>query len=323
MDIKALRYFVTVAHFGNITKAAASLHIAQPALSRRILKLENELGVQLLHRAAQGVRLTEPGRRLVERADGILHQIETLRAEATSWGSDPKGPVAVAISPAVAPLIAPNLIATVREQLPNVGLILGEGVASAICEGLVNETFDLGILHMERSDHPFTLTSLLTEPMFLVAPGDAWKTEGDSRPVTREELQKYPLLLPSRPNTLRLMIERLASAHGLQLDMRENIDSALVIKQLVQAGLGYTVQCYSYVREEVERGDLSARKLEFTDLSRMWSLAMLRDRPPAPAVSAVGEIIHQIVADIPDVQKHSCTVQALEHSETFAKKCRD
>lgn len=306
MDIKALRYFVAVAHFGSITKAATYLHIAQPALSRRIRKLESDLGVQLLQRTAQGVRLTEPGRQLVERADGILRQIETMHAEAMSWGSVPSGPVAVALMPAVAPLVAPELVRTVRERLPDVRLTLGEGVTSVIREGLLNEVHDLGILHMDQSEPAFLLTHLLTEPMFLIGPGDAWNDPTDrERAVPLGELRQYPLLLPSRPNALHLMIARLASANGVELDIRENIDSAPVIKRLVQSGLGYTVQCYSYVHEEVERGDLAVRRLDVADLSRRWSLAVLRERPLAPAVTAVSEIIREIVPRIADTrQRH-------------------
>ncbi|MGI9383896.1 MAG: LysR family transcriptional regulator [Methyloligellaceae bacterium] len=305
MDIKALRYFLTIAQFGSITRAAIYLSVAQPALSRQIRKLETDLGVQLLHRSARGVLLTEAGKRLAARAGGILSQIDRVRAETQSCGDNPAGPVSVALMPAVGSMIAPDLVRSVREQFPEVRLTLSEGLTSFIGEGLISEGVDLGLFHAEKNDPAFAITPLLTEPMFLVGPGMDCETGGTSskRGITLAELASYPLLLPSRPNALRLMIDRLASAQQVQLDIREDVDSSSIIKRLVGAGLGYTIQCYSYVHEEVSRGDLSVRRLTDAGLSRDWSLARLRDRPQAPAVVAVGRAVEEIVAGLAKARK--------------------
>jgi len=305
LDLKALRYFVTITQFGSITKAAAHLRVAQPALSRQVKKLETELGVQLLHRMAQGVRLTDPGKRLTESASRILHLMDKTRAEAKSWGDNPAGPVSVALMPSAGSMIAPSLVRKVRQRLPDVRLILSEGLTSYINEGLLNESFDLGIYHSGRNDPAFSARLLLSEPMFLVgsAAPDQPGPNDPMRLVSFKDLSSYPLLLPSRPNSLRLMIDRLASAHKIKLDIRETVNSASIIKHLVKAGLGYTIQSYSYVFEEVERGDLALWRLDIEGLSRDWSLACVLDRPQTPAAIAVGRIIEEIAAGLATVRQ--------------------
>ena len=296
MDIKSLRAFMTVAQFGSITRAAAYLHVAQPALSRQIRKLERDLDVELLHRTSRGILLTRAGERLAERAASILRQVDKTRAEAKSWEDDPAGPISVGIIPAVGALIAPKLIQGLRDRYPNIRLTLNEGLSSDVAQSLLDDEIDLGLFHGDRGDTAFHITHLLTEPMLLIGPGDT--LAGSEEPVTLTELASFPLLLPGRPTPLRLNIDRAASAERIALDIRENVDSTSMIKRLVEAGLGYTVQCFSFVHEEVARGALSVRPLAIANLARDWCLARPGDRAPAAAALAVSAIIEDIVGDL-------------------------
>lgn len=90
------------------------------------------------------------------------------------------------------------------------------------------------------------------------------------------------------------MIDRVAEDHGIELDIRETVNSTAIIKSLLANGLGYTIQSYSFVHEEVERGDLTTRRLNINGLSRNWSLARLAGRSTVGAVSAVADIITDI-----------------------------
>ena len=296
MDNKALRYFVTTVQFGSITRAAAHMHVAQPAVSRQIRKLETDLGVRLLNRTAQGVSLTGPGEHLMARGESMMNFIEKIRTEVQNWGSEPSGPVSVALMPAVGSLVAPDLIGAVRARHPKVELQLSEGLSAFISDGVLRGQFDLGLFHAAEKVPSLSIDPLLSEPMFLIGPGN--DSVAARRAISLKQLADYPLLLPSQPNALRRMIDELAADQGIVLDIRENIDSTSIIKRLVAAGLGYTVQCYSYVHEEVVRGDLSIRPLKVGELSRDWSLACLVDYPMMPAVSVVAGIISEIASGL-------------------------
>src|SRR5579862_4111163 len=152
MDIRSLRYFVTAATFKSISKAANHLHVAQPALSRQLRKLEKDLGVLLLRRDSRGVQLTEAGAWLLYNGESILRQVEQLTDEVRARGKDPSGRVSVALIPSVASLFAPLLVKRMRERHPAISLKLSEGLTTFIVGGLLQNKFDLGLIPAEQVD---------------------------------------------------------------------------------------------------------------------------------------------------------------------------
>jgi LysR family nitrogen assimilation transcriptional regulator len=287
------------ATLNSISKAANHLHVAQPALSRQIRKLEKDLGTELLWRDSRGVRLTEAGARLLDRGQSILRQIERAIDEARASGKDPAGYVSVALMPSVASLIAPVLVTRMRERHPAVSLRISEGLTTFIVSGLHNNKFDLGLIPAQAVDPALVSVPLLTEPLFLIGPGknkDGKKSVSSA--VTVQQLGRYPLLLPSRGNTLREQIESIAKRNGVTLDVREDVDSSAVIKHLVVSGLGCTIQCYSFVHEEVERGQLFVRPLRIRGLSRQWSLARLREHSQSLASATTAEVMLEIAEEL-------------------------
>ena len=93
IDLRALRSFITVASAGSISRGAETLHIAQPALSLQMKNLELELGVQLLERVPKGIRLTEPGHRLLDHANHLVRQFEIACDDVRDSGTSPRGSV--------------------------------------------------------------------------------------------------------------------------------------------------------------------------------------------------------------------------------------
>lgn len=297
MNFRALEYFVTAASLNSISKAATHLHVAQPALSRQIHKLERELGAQLLRRDSTGVQLTEAGARLLDKGQSILRQIEQAQAEVRSSGTEPRGPVSVALMPSVASVIAPPLVTRMRERYPKIKLRISEGLTNVIVDGLIAKKLDLGLIPAEPMDKALSGTPLLTELMFLIGPSK-FKPAKQRAAVTLRSLARYPLLLPSRGHVLREQIELLSKRSGVTLDIREDVDSTTVIKHLVISGLGYTIQSYSFVHEEVKRGQLHARPLRIPGLSRQWSLAQLRGQPQSLASITAARMMVEIADEL-------------------------
>ena len=298
LNLKALQYFHAAARYGSIAQAAAHLHVAQPAVSRLIRKLEQDLGVRLLTRTAQGVSPTGEGGHLLDRTAPILQLLDQTRAEVRNWDQEPAGPVSVALMPAVAPLVAPLVVRRVRDQYPKVLLSLSEGLGTAIADGVLTGQFDLGLFHADREVPSLAIAHLLDEPMFLIGPEDGMG--GDRYAIDIGELPNFPLLLPEAPNPMRRMIDRLTGDRGLALDIREIVNSTAMIKAMVAAGLGYTIQSYSFFHEEAQRGSPRFRVLKIKGMSRNWSLARLEGRPAGGAVLAVAGIITDIARDFAD-----------------------
>src|ERR1700741_3960966 len=122
MELRALFYFVRIAELGSITRAASHLRVAQPALTRQVQRLEDELGVALFTRVNRGVRLTEAGVKLCESATRILRDVERTGDEIRAPQAHPSGKVILGVTPTMCPVLVPELFAWMRQHYPMIEL---------------------------------------------------------------------------------------------------------------------------------------------------------------------------------------------------------
>jgi len=122
MELRSLAYFARIAELGSITRAAAHLRLAQPALTRHVQRLEEELGVALFTRANRGVRLTEAGEKLLDSATRILRDVERTGDEIRAQDAHPSGRIILGITPTLCPILVPELFARMRRDFPLVEL---------------------------------------------------------------------------------------------------------------------------------------------------------------------------------------------------------
>jgi len=144
-ELRRLRYFLTVADERNFTRAAERLHIAQSALSRQVRLLEQELGVELLHRTTHDVELTDAGRFLVERGPALLGSADDLWRAAREFGAGERGTVCVAYGTSAGYETAPQLLGGVRARLPGVTITTRVAALGEIVRGIADGTVDAGI----------------------------------------------------------------------------------------------------------------------------------------------------------------------------------
>ena len=168
MDSKALRYFQAVAEFGSYSRGAEFLRISQPAVSRQIRTLEQELGRPLFLRHSHGVSLTEAGRTLLERSQAILRQFDQARDDIRRGEAGASGTVTLALPPAAGTLLAPELTRRFKAAHPNVFLRIAAGFSVYIHEWMVRGRVDLACLHDPMPQPGFAVTKLVREEVFLV-----------------------------------------------------------------------------------------------------------------------------------------------------------
>jgi DNA-binding transcriptional LysR family regulator len=177
IDLGRLRVLVAVAREGSITAAAESLHYAQPSVSHHLAKLEAEVGVPLLQRMGRGIRLTDAGRLLVERAESILAQVESVHAEMDELAGLRTGRVRLAAFPSALATLVPLAAALITEEHPGIELALVEAEPPAALSALRNNDVDVALI-FEHGDPPqedrrdTTMTVLLDEPLYVVTPAN-------------------------------------------------------------------------------------------------------------------------------------------------------
>ncbi len=265
MDFQDLHAFFHVARQESFSRAAAELRLAQSALSRRVLRLEHQLGTELLLRHARGVRLTDAGALLFARAEDLMRELERLESDILSLSHDPAGHVRVAFPPTSGQILAPLLLAECRRQLPRVTLHIREGFSGSIHEWLIGDLVDLAILYDPEPSSDLVITPLLNEPLYLIAPSERVCPEFVIPPkgtVPFRRLAELPLILPGRAHSIRPLVERYAAECGFTPRIANEVDGMRVIKGIVEAGLGYTVFSYAGVYEEIMGGTLRAVPFE-------------------------------------------------------------
>ncbi|MYS85823.1 LysR family transcriptional regulator [Embleya scabrispora] len=171
MELRQVRYFLTLAEECHFGRAAARLHIAQPALSQQIKQLEHELGTPLFARSTRRVELTEAGRHLTGYARTLVVEAERARLHMAELATGRAGRVAVGFIGTATYDVLPRVARTVRARLPHVTLDLrGELLTPQLVDGLTAGTYDLAVLRPGAATEGTTLTPLRTERLVAVLP---------------------------------------------------------------------------------------------------------------------------------------------------------
>jgi DNA-binding transcriptional LysR family regulator len=175
LDLTRLRVLVAVAREGSVTGAADALHYSQPSVSHHLARLESELGVPLVQRAGRGIKLTDAGRLLVARAEEILGQVESARAEVAAHAGLRTGRVRLAAFPSALATLVPAAAARLAAEHPDIELALTEAEPPEALTALRNADVDIALV-FEHDDAPqndrrhITLTPLLDEPLYAITP---------------------------------------------------------------------------------------------------------------------------------------------------------
>jgi LysR family transcriptional regulator, nitrogen assimilation regulatory protein len=239
MDLKQLEYFVRVAELGSFTRAAVALGVAQPALSRQVRLLEVELRQNLLVRNGRGATPTEAGKLLLAHGRGILHQVERAREELGRVRGALAGRVAVGLPPSLARVLTVPLTRAFRAQLPEARISISEALSVTMQEWLNTGRLDIALLYNAQPTPDIDIHPLQDEALWLVqarAPG--WAEDPPPGPIALREVAALPLVIPSRPNAVRMQVESEMANIGCRPTVALEIDGVSAILDLVADGAG-------------------------------------------------------------------------------------
>ncbi|MBP3885663.1 MAG: LysR family transcriptional regulator [Olsenella sp.] len=197
MELRVLRYFLAVAREGNVTRAAAALHVTQPTLSRQLADLERELGCTLFVRGNRGATLTDDGMFLRKRAEEIVALADRTEREMLSPSTQLEGDIyfGAAETRAMDPVL--RSFRRLHDANPRVSLHLHSGNADAVVEGVEKGLFDFGLTMGREVDSKFcSLPVPFTDTWGLIVRADDALASRES--VTVEELEGMPLLFSSQ-----------------------------------------------------------------------------------------------------------------------------
>ncbi|WP_199087353.1 LysR family transcriptional regulator [Bosea sp. ASV33] len=307
MDLRQIRYFVTVAETGSISAAAARLALSQPSLSEMLARLEDALMVQLLIRGNRGIQLTDAGRLFANRGQAIIESVDQALTDVAQLGGEAKGSVVIGFPPSIALLLSVPLAETVRQELPDVKLRIAESMSGYVLNWVEEEHIDIGIVYQGLNCAHLDVKPLLKEELFLVTAPDNWAASPPSdgpllAPVEFASLAQIPLVLPSRLHGLRELIERYAKAQNVQLDVALEIDALRHIVSIVSRASAHTILSHAAVMEEVVRGELKLVPIANPKMQRTAYVVRKPGREVSAASLAVEKLLGTILSEL--IQRH-------------------
>jgi LysR family hydrogen peroxide-inducible transcriptional activator len=239
MNLRDLRYLVTVADLKNFSQAAEACFVSQPTLSMQIKKLEDELGVTLFERSNRSVRLTEPGERILEASRRILGEVDLIKTIAGSSRDPLAGSFRLGAFPTLASYVFPRLVPEISRGLPKLKLLLVEEKTDVLVERLKAGQCDAALLALPVNDPPLVAMKIFEDPFLLALPAShPW---ADHAQIDPAELRQVKLLLLDEGHCLRDQALDVCYQHGGHEEADFRATSLETLRMMVKAGSGLTL----------------------------------------------------------------------------------
>ena len=242
----------------NLTEVAKSLHTSQPGVSKAIIELEEELGIEIFSRHGKRLkRVTEPGQHVLRSIEVILREVGNLKRIGEQFSAEDSGTLSIATTHTQARYVLPVPVAKLREAYPNVNISLHQGAPAQVAQMVMDEVAEIGIATESLSEYPELITLPCYEWEHMLVIPKSHPLAGKVR-ITLEDLATEPIITYHPSFTGRTRIDKAFAAKGLTPRIAlEAIDSD-VIKTYVRLGLGVGIVAEMAVKDGLD-DDLVAR----------------------------------------------------------------
>lgn len=286
MELRQLRYFKAIADARSFVRGARQLYVAQPALSRSIARLEEEIGQPLFVRHSAGVTLTEAGIRFYDHVGSVLGRVQMLKDEMAAEMGTPYGVIAFGAPPSFQSVLTAPVVAAFLKAFPRVTLNVVQNTSVNLRDAVTAGLIDIAVISTLTPARGLNYTPLFTESMSLVE-------RADSRPrfsgtLEISDLVGIPLLLCGYPNTLRLILEDAFEDLQVKPDFRCEVNTASLLIDLVQEGAGAGIVPTCAVASKISG---NFRITPIHGLQSSWTIATSNERSGSASVTQLSTMI--------------------------------
>ncbi|GGB57580.1 LysR family transcriptional regulator [Virgibacillus dakarensis] len=237
MDVRQIEYFTEVAKQLNFTRAASTLHISQPSLSKTIKNLETELGIPLFYRGAKQLELTDVGKAFLVNAQNVLDTFANLTSELDEVIDLKKGEIKIGIPPIIGAAFFSKLISRYKEAYPSIDILLTEVGSNKIKQGVAEGEIDIGLvcnLPIQREN--FETIKLLKDPLMLIVQKD--NPLAQKKIIEFSGIRKEPFIMYRRDFSLHDRIMEACGIHGFYPNVVCESSQKDFMIEMVEAKLG-------------------------------------------------------------------------------------
>jgi len=275
MDLKQLEYFARGVEEGSISKAAATLNLSQPSVSRQINLLELELGQKLLERTGRGVVPTVAGTTLLGHARTMLNSAEQAIFELKELRDEPTGNIVVGMPNRLAVVLAVPLIVAFRRALPFARISVVEGLSPNLRESLIEGSSDVALLFAPKPTPLLAYERLHQDTLVLVAPKHIKLPPS----LKYKSLQEYELVLPSTSKPIRNLVDEALAVNGGKLNIVAEVGAVQTALRLVESGIACSVIPKSALTLQAPDSGIQVADLTHPTVANDLFLALPKSRP--------------------------------------------
>ncbi|OIN45324.1 LysR family transcriptional regulator [Pseudomonas azotoformans] len=268
MNLKALEYCVEIARQGSFTKAAQALHVAQPALSMAVSRLEDELGVALFNRATRQISVTAEGQLFLARAEACLQGLAGARRELQDLTQLHSGEIRVGVPPMYGIRHIPELLMQFRAQYPGIAMHVVEGSADDINERLATRDIDVALLESRRVDPGWESVLLGSDEMVLCMAEQHPLAGAASIPA--QQLQGEPMLVFDNTFLQRHLLEAFCSNARVRFDIALESNFVPLVITATRSGMGVSTLLRSVQQQEPGLVGVSFEPAQFMHFNLCW-----------------------------------------------------
>lgn len=293
MEIRQLRYFKAVADASSFVRGADYLNVAQPALSRSIAKLEDELGQALFIRHSTGVSLTDAGFHFYDRAADILERLRDISDDMASHHGDFQGHVVVGAPQSIQTKLLLPVAAAFMKRYPECRVDVVQGSSTYLRDRIAESALDIALLSSQMSASGVHMEPLASESPCFICPRSEAHRFGTL--VDLQDLVGLPLILSGYPQSIKGLFDQLPSGFVEQLFVRSEVNSSAVVVDMVKRGAGFGIapNCVidSRFNDDVVFIPISGHAIQ-------WAVAIHRRRLGLRAIRELRDLLFERVREL-------------------------
>ncbi len=289
MDIQTLQAFIEVARKESFSRSSETLFITQPAISKRIAALEDDLGTKLFNRISRKVTLTDAGKKLLPKAKELVDELNDMRRYATSLSDEIKGELLIGTSHHVSMHRLPPILRKYRQQYSDVHLDITFGESDFMCKLVERGEIELAIVTLPKALPDSLVKQVLwVDSLHLVVGPDHPLLKNGK--ASLEQLAEYPCVLPSEVTETYRVINRQMEHAALALNVQMTNNNLDTLKMLVGAGFGWTLLPQTLLDDSVREIVLDKKGIIF---ERELGVVIHRKRSLSNAAKAMQSMVAQ------------------------------
>lgn len=287
MNNKQLQYAIALSKSLNFSQVAEKLGISQPALSKQILNLEKDLGIELFDRKQTPLALTPAGEHFFQYAQDLIYREEQLYRSMEDFKSFKKGTLNIGISPFRSLYLMPDLCKKIKEKFPDVKIVLHEYSSDILRTNALDGKYDFAIVNLPVDESILDITPIEQDKLVLVVPENLIQLIECSLPENMDYIDfKYcenlPFIVVSQNQEMRHLFEKICAMSDIGPNIAMEVVGLTTAWTMAQSGIGATLLPLQFVQNVESDGKLKLFKLKHKANVRQPAIIMRRGQYISP-----------------------------------------